>query len=145
MPAASEYGSLPLIEVGPCMPLGRRDAADADHLRAADGARAGRRELGSVVEVAAGIESLPDSSIGARIGGAISTEAAIAACQSEVGASATARGCVPGAADGYTASATPAASATGIGAGHPGRVLGRQSTGSRAAARPAGMPRGRRR
>ena len=47
------------------------------------------------------------------IGAAISTEEAIAACQSPVGARVTACGWVPGAADGYTASATPAASEIG--------------------------------
>ena len=67
----------------------------------------------SACAVAAGSEPLPDSRIGARIGGAISTEAAIAASQSSVGASVTAAGWVPGAEDGYTASATPAASAIG--------------------------------
>ncbi len=63
----------------------------------------------SASAVVGGIAVLPDSSTGARIGGAISTEAAIAACQSSDGASVTAVGWVPGAAEGNTASATPAA------------------------------------
>ena len=63
--------------------------------------------------VAAGSDPAPDRSTGARIGGAIRTEAAIEAAQSSLGAMVTAAGWVPGAADGYTASATPAASATG--------------------------------
>ena len=67
----------------------------------------------SVLEVAAGSELGPDSSTGAWMGGAISTDAAIAASQSPVGASVTAVGWVPGAAEGNTARATPAASATG--------------------------------
>ena len=67
----------------------------------------------SASAVAAGIAVGPDSSSGARIGGAISTAEAIAACQSPVDASATAVGWVPGAADGNTARATPAASAAG--------------------------------
>ncbi len=48
--------------------------------------------------MAAGSEPEPDSSTGAWIGGAISTEEASAACQSSVGASVTTVGCVPGAA-----------------------------------------------
>src|SRR5690348_9522714 len=67
----------------------------------------------SVSLVADGSEVDPDSRIGARIGDDISTDEAIAACQSSVGASVTAVGWVPGAAEGYTASATPAASAIG--------------------------------
>src|ERR1700761_9855807 len=63
--------------------------------------------------VAAGSGGGPDSRIGARIGEDMSTDEAIAACQSSVGASVTAVGCVPPAADGYTAIATPAAAATG--------------------------------
>ena len=63
--------------------------------------------------VADGSEVAPDSRIGARIGEDISTDEAIAACQSSVGASVTAVGWVPLAAEGYTAIATPAASATG--------------------------------
>ena len=63
--------------------------------------------------MADGSEDDPDSRIGARIGAAISTDEAIAACQSSVGASVTAVGWVPAAAEGYTASATPAASAIG--------------------------------
>ena len=59
--------------------------------------------------VAGGSEVLPESRIGAPIGGAISTDAAIAASQSSVGAIVTAVGWVPGAAEGNTASATPAA------------------------------------
>ena len=63
--------------------------------------------------MADGSEVAPDSRIGARIGDDISTDEAIAACQSSVGASVTAVGWVPLAAEGYTAIATPAASATG--------------------------------
>ena len=54
-----------------------------------------------------------ENRMGARIGGDISTEDAIEASQSSVGVSVTADGWVPGAEDGYTASATPAASAVG--------------------------------
>ena len=54
----------------------------------------------SADEVADGNAVLGDSRIGAWTGEAIRTEAAIAACQSSVGASATAAGWVPGAADG---------------------------------------------
>ena len=67
----------------------------------------------SVSAVAGGSEVLPESSTGAWMGGAISTDAAIAACQSSVGASVTAVGWVPAPTDGNTATATPAASATG--------------------------------
>ena len=56
---------------------------------------------------------MPDSSTGALIGADISTDEASAACQSSVGATVTAVGWVPAAAAGYTASATPAASAIG--------------------------------
>ena len=63
--------------------------------------------------VAGGSAALPESRIGARIGGAISTEAAIAASQSSVGAIVTAVGWVPAATEGNTASATPAASEIG--------------------------------
>ena len=67
----------------------------------------------SALVVAGGSAVLPESRIGARIGGAISTEAAIAACQSSVGAIVTAVGWVPATWEGKTASATPAASAIG--------------------------------
>ena len=111
--AASEYGSLPLIDAR-VHAAHRRHVSDPDQLRAADGLRAGRRQL---LERRRGRGrhrvSCPTAASGHGPGGAIRTEAAIAACQSEVGASATAPGWVPGAADGYTASATPAASATG--------------------------------
>src|SRR5207302_9619746 len=63
--------------------------------------------------VALGRDEVPESKTGALIGGAIWTEAAIAASQSSVGAIDTACGCVPELEAGYTASATPAASATG--------------------------------
>src|ERR1700761_9237520 len=63
--------------------------------------------------VAAGSVVGPESRTGAWMGEAISTEAAIAACQSPVGASVTAVGWVPDTTDGNTARATPAASATG--------------------------------
>src|ERR1700733_3982083 len=72
------------------------------------GASADRASL-----VAAGSAVAPESSTGAPMGGAISTDAAIAACQSPVGASVTTFGWVPGTTDGNTARATPAASATG--------------------------------
>ena len=45
--------------------------------------------------VAVGSDVGPESRIGALIGAAISTEEAIAACQSPVGASVTTWGCVP--------------------------------------------------
>src|SRR5450755_938308 len=67
----------------------------------------------SASAVARGSSEPPESSTGARIGGAISTAEATAACQSLLGAIVTAVGWVPGATDGYTASATPAASAVG--------------------------------
>src|SRR5947209_946044 len=67
----------------------------------------------SASTVADGRLELPERRTGARIGDAISTDAAIAASQSSVGAIVTTFGWLPGAAEGYTASATPAASATG--------------------------------
>jgi hypothetical protein len=54
----------------------------------------------SAFALAAGNAALPDRRIGARIGAAISTEAAIAACQSPVGAIVTALGWVPGIVEG---------------------------------------------
>src|SRR5947209_15785674 len=63
--------------------------------------------------VADGSDPLPESSSGARRGGAIRAEAARAACQLPVGASTTACGWVPLPTEGNTASATPAASDTG--------------------------------
>src|ERR1700759_4110832 len=90
----------------------------------------GASEL-SAVAVALGSVVGPERSTGAWMGGAISTEAASAACQSPVGASVTAVGWVPGAADGNTAIATPAASATGAapptGAGFLVAVVGKPS------------------
>src|SRR5436190_19169817 len=67
----------------------------------------------SASDVAEGREWCPDSSTGALIGEDIRTAEAIAACQSSSGAIVTAPGWVPEAAEGYTASATPAASAAG--------------------------------
>ncbi len=64
----------------------------------------------SALVVAGGSAALPERRIGAWIGDAISTEAAIAASQSSVGAIVTAAGWVPATCDGNTASATPAAS-----------------------------------
>src|SRR5437764_4682309 len=55
----------------------------------------------------------PDSRIGALIGGDINTAEAIDACQLSSGASVTTCGWVPGPLEGYTASATPAASTVG--------------------------------
>src|SRR5579884_281044 len=63
--------------------------------------------------VALGNLAAPESSTGARIGEAIITAEASAACQSSVGAIVTAAGWVPEPMEGNTASATPAASATG--------------------------------
>ena len=93
--AASEYGS-----------------AAGDRGRPAARTASGRRRRGSPVRrrprrsrsaraalsasaVADGSDELPDSRIGARIGAAISTDEAIAACQSSVGASVTTGGWVP--------------------------------------------------
>src|SRR5438309_6674680 len=67
----------------------------------------------SAVAVTSGSDPGPESSSGARTGPAMKTEAASAASQSSLGASTTAGGLVPGAAEGYTANATPAASAVG--------------------------------
>ncbi len=66
----------------------------------------------SASAVAGGRAELPESRIGARMGGAISTEEAIAACQLSLGAMVTAVGWVPATLEGNTASATPAALAT---------------------------------
>ena len=105
---------MPLIDGRPAGRSGAGTAPMRITWAPSDGARPGRGERGQRVGGGRRAASrLPDSSIGARIGGAISTEAAIAACQSSLGARVTAAGWVPGAADGYTASATPAASATG--------------------------------
>ena len=56
--------------------------------------------MASALAVAEGSELLGERSMGARIGGAISTEEANAACQLLVGARVTADGWVPGACDG---------------------------------------------
>src|ERR1700744_1264913 len=112
MPAASVYGSLPLI-AAECVPLTSGTAP----MRMTWAPPAAPDPVGASVvsasAVALGRLVAPDRSRGAWIGGAMSTDAASAACQSAVGASATADGWVPGAADGNTATATPAASATG--------------------------------
>src|SRR5919201_443808 len=65
------------------------------------------------LDVAEGSEELPERRIGAFRGPDIRTDEAIAACQSSVGAITAAAGWVPDAAEGYTASATAAASAIG--------------------------------
>ncbi len=68
----------------------------------------------------------PESRIGARIGGAISTEEAIAACQSSVGAITTAEGWVPGVCRGIDRERDPGGVRDRVGSRDAGRVLGRQ-------------------
>ena len=106
--AASAYGSVPEI-AAPLRPV----AAGTSPTRITcapptEAAPVGARRCSAFV-VAGGSAPGPESRIGARIGGAMRTDAAIAACQSSVGASATAVGWVPGTVEGNTASATPAA------------------------------------
>src|ERR1700729_79262 len=95
IPAASVYGSLPLIDVV-CRPA----AAGTPPIPITCAPPTACEPIGascfSAVDVTAGIESLLDSRIGAPTGGAIRTEAAIAASQSVVGASVTTRGWVLG-------------------------------------------------
>src|SRR5450755_5134650 len=98
MPDARAYGSEPLI-APERSPLG----AGTSPIRITWAPPIGPEPVGASVvsadEVAGGSEALGDSRVGAWTGAAIRTEAAIAACQSSVGASATAAGWVPGAAD----------------------------------------------
>src|SRR5579884_4480040 len=63
--------------------------------------------------VAEGSDEPPDRRIGAASGGEEKTDAAIAACQSSVGARTTTDGWVPPPVEGYSARATPAASTIG--------------------------------
>ena len=113
IPAARSYGLLPLM-VAARSPEGRATAPI--RITWAPPTPPVGFSVASAVALAAGRVLAPESRMGARIGGAISTAEAIAAGQLELGASTTAAGCVPGAADGYTASATAAASAAGVGA-----------------------------
>src|SRR5579875_1567211 len=99
MAAVSVNGSLPLMAIER-MPLTRgTDPTRITWAPSAEPDPAGANAF-RVVAVIGGSEPGPESRSGARIGQAISTEAAIAASQSLVGASATTGGCVPGATEG---------------------------------------------
>ena len=112
IPAATAYGSCPLNETE-CS----EDGLGTSPTRIACAPPTAPEPVGasrrSAPVVADGNEELPESRIGALTGPDIRTEDAIAACQLSVGAITTEGGCVLDPAEGYTASATAAASAVG--------------------------------